>query len=168
VTFDDRRLPLTVLSLLSESGQKATAVPALGLLPLVSHGRAVNVMILAKEAVVDALLHGLGVGRAEAVGCWPHKPAPGCRPEGVHTLVLLDPEQLDEADQERLYFWLEHEGRAARVVSIIVRPLFPLVVTGRFREDLYYRLNTLFLEWTDELQLVDAAPERWSGREVPA
>jgi transcriptional regulator with PAS, ATPase and Fis domain len=83
----------------------------------------------------------------------------------VHTLVLLEPEQLDEAEQERLYQWLEHEGRAVLVVSIIFRPLFPRVVSGQFRDDLYYRLNMLFLECTDRLRLLDGAPERWSDIE---
>lgn len=115
----------------------------------------VNTLILAQRACVPALLHGLGVGRSAAVGCWPREDAPWCRGRSVRTIVLLDPEQLDDVNQERLFHWLHDDGRDVRVVSIIFQPLFPLVVSGRFCQDLYYRLNTRFVSCAEGRPLFD-------------
>jgi len=67
--------------------------------------------------------------------------------EGARTLILSDVDALDRADQERLRRWFdEREDADVQVVSLTTVPLFPLVTENAFDAQLYYRLNTIFLE----------------------
>jgi hypothetical protein len=63
------------------------------------------------------------------------------------TLVLDDVSRLHERDQRRLLRWLIDVGRdETQILSLSPTPLFPLVRSGDFDPDLYYRLNTIYLE----------------------
>ena len=64
------------------------------------------------------------------------------------TVVLHDVERLRPADQLRLLQWLE-EPQRAQIISTSSRTLYPLVGAGRFLEDLYYRLNSVYLDRTN-------------------
>jgi transcriptional regulator of acetoin/glycerol metabolism len=48
--------------------------------------------------------------------------------------------------QDELFNWLCQSERLMQVVSITTQNLFALMTSGQFREDLYYRLNTMLFE----------------------
>lgn len=79
-----------------------------------------------------------------------HRPATGAAmpqpPEG--TLILLEVARLDAEQQTQLLQWLDqfNERLPVRVVSTTSEPLFPLVQTGAFLADLYYKLNIVLID----------------------
>jgi hypothetical protein len=62
------------------------------------------------------------------------------------TVVLEDVGALAQDDQYRLLDWLETTQGRAQVVSTTPEPLLPSVISGRFLDTLYYRLNTVCVE----------------------
>ncbi|MGH9142695.1 MAG: sigma 54-interacting transcriptional regulator, partial [Thermoanaerobaculia bacterium] len=67
--------------------------------------------------------------------------------DGFHTLVITEIELLDAADQQRLRRWFEERRNPdVQVVSLTSAPLFAIVMAHAFDADLYYRLNTIYLE----------------------
>lgn len=68
-------------------------------------------------------------------------------PEEVRTLILTEVDALDGADQQRLRRWFDERQNAdVQVVSLTSVSLFSLVNANAFDAQLYYRLNTIFLE----------------------
>jgi hypothetical protein len=63
-------------------------------------------------------------------------------------VIFHDIEHLRPADQMRLLQWLEKAHRP-HIISTSSRALYPLVCAGRFSEDLYYRLNSVYLDCTN-------------------
>jgi DNA-binding NtrC family response regulator len=65
----------------------------------------------------------------------------------AETLILHDVDRLDRAAQQMLLEWLnEPEHGATQIVSTAAAPLFQLVQADQFDGNLYYRLNTVWLE----------------------
>jgi transcriptional regulator of aromatic amino acid metabolism len=62
------------------------------------------------------------------------------------TLVLQDIGRLTPAQQNELFDWLCRFEYPIQVVSVAIQMPFALVMRGQFREDLYYRLNTMLFE----------------------
>ena len=59
------------------------------------------------------------------------------------TVVLRDVETLDGAAQADLARWIEQTSGRVQLITLATAPLFPLVESGMFRPDLYYRLNVI-------------------------
>jgi hypothetical protein len=87
--------------------------------------------------------------------------------KAAKTLILHDVDRLNRAAQQMLLEWLnEPEQGATQIVSTASAPLFPLVQSDRFDCDLYYRLNTVWLEAQVLLSAKpDDAPSSRPGRE---
>jgi hypothetical protein len=66
--------------------------------------------------------------------------------ESGGTLILEKPDRLSMREQTALLDWLHDDGRAMRVLTTSVRPLYPLVDEGLFLDALYYRLNHVLIE----------------------
>lgn len=66
--------------------------------------------------------------------------------EPVGTLVLHGLETLSYAEQASLYDWLSSRRTRTRVVSTAPMPLLPLVQSQLFNGELYYRLNTIWID----------------------
>jgi hypothetical protein len=64
------------------------------------------------------------------------------------TVILLEVAKLDAKQQTQLLQWLDHfkERLPVQVVSTASEPLFPLVQTGAFLADLYYKLNVVLID----------------------
>jgi hypothetical protein len=63
------------------------------------------------------------------------------------TLILRNVDRLNRAAQRMLLAWMnEPEHADTQIVSTASAPLFPLVEADGFDRDLYYRLNTIWLE----------------------
>jgi hypothetical protein len=69
-------------------------------------------------------------------------PAPG----QAATLVLDNLTRLSSDEQTHILGWLEEVMGRVRVVSTTGVPVWPLVQAGQFNEDLYYRLNMVFVD----------------------
>ena len=53
---------------------------------------------------------------------------------------------LADAEQQRLYEWLDAQGGRVRVITTSHEPLYPMVVARTFLEPLYYRLNIVCVD----------------------
>jgi hypothetical protein len=67
-------------------------------------------------------------------------------PKGECSLVVPDIFMLPPEHQGRLLEWLDDLDARRQVVSLSSDPLFPMVTSGLFNEDLYYRLNTVMVQ----------------------
>jgi transcriptional regulator of acetoin/glycerol metabolism len=69
--------------------------------------------------------------------------------EGARTLILNDVNLLDHAGQHRLLAWLNESRNAdTQVLSLTSARVFEFVTKG-FDANLYYRLNTIYIELQD-------------------
>jgi DNA-binding NtrC family response regulator len=73
------------------------------------------------------------------------------------TLVLRHVETLSPAEQQQVLAMLDDET-APRLISTSAQPLYPLVMRGEFLEDLYYRLNVIYVD-LDALDTDSQAPD---------
>ena len=60
------------------------------------------------------------------------------------TLVLERVDRLGASEQRALFDWVARHG-AVQCISLTRRPLYPLVASGRFLAELYYRLNAMYI-----------------------
>lgn len=67
----------------------------------------------------------------------------------IRTLVLQDAGEMSRVRQASLLGWMNETAGDARVIVAERRPLFPSVESGRFSSALYYRLNTITIDFTD-------------------
>jgi hypothetical protein len=69
--------------------------------------------------------------------------------EGARTLILTEVNALDGAGQQRLLAWLNESRNAdTQILSLTTARVFSFVTNG-FDANLYYRLNTIYLELQD-------------------
>jgi hypothetical protein len=69
--------------------------------------------------------------------------------EGARTLIINDVNLLDHAGQQRLLAWMNESRNAdTQVLSLTSARVFEFVSKG-FDANLYYRLNTIYLELQD-------------------
>jgi transcriptional regulator of aroF, aroG, tyrA and aromatic amino acid transport len=64
------------------------------------------------------------------------------------TLILMEIAHLTGSRQSELVAWLDELNRsdAVQIVSTTSRQMVPLVESGEFRADLYYRLNVIRID----------------------
>jgi len=63
------------------------------------------------------------------------------------TMVLVNVDRLDATGQRALHEWLTDAHNAdSQIIALSSVALFPLVKAGVFDRQLYYRLNTIFVE----------------------
>lgn len=67
----------------------------------------------------------------------------------IGTLVLHGIDTLSLGEQADLYDWLTGRNGRTRVVSTAPAPLLPLVRAQLFNSELYYRLNTIWIDLSD-------------------
>jgi hypothetical protein len=69
--------------------------------------------------------------------------------ESIGTLILENATEMSMAQQVSLFAQLEDSLRHTRVITAVRRPLFPDVEMGWFLHALYYRLNTILLDFCE-------------------
>ncbi len=74
-----------------------------------------------------------------------------CKPQRSSCCIVVIDQVADLSadDQQALFHWLARH-HDAMVLSFTEKPLFPLVMHGKFSERLFYRLNMLTLSVDDE------------------
>ena len=108
----------------------------------------VNVLLIGTTQQTSAFIAGLSPAL--------HAPLDYCdarlfrpRPIAAGTLILQDATEMPSAQQHALMAWLEDAENASRVITAVRSPLFPHVEAGRFRDTLYYRLNTVTIDLSE-------------------
>jgi DNA-binding NtrC family response regulator len=104
----------------------------------------VNVLVVGPDAAIVRLWTAVWSTLRKPV-CWVEAGRLWFPPESAGTLVLRNVDELNRKDQERLFYWLQQEGRSTRVLASAPRVLFHQVEAGAFLSALYYRLNTLHM-----------------------
>jgi hypothetical protein len=69
--------------------------------------------------------------------------------EPIGTLILANATEMSMAQQVDLLARLEDSLQRTRLITTVGRPLFPEVEAGRFLDALYYRLNTILLDFRE-------------------
>jgi hypothetical protein len=105
-----------------------------------------NVLLIGPADLVDARLSSIAPLLGRPMCEWRADralPAAGT----IATLVIRNVDRLPLPRQEELFAWLDqHRQSTLQVVSTTAVSIVPLITTGRFLEDLYYRLNTIVLD----------------------
>ena len=106
-----------------------------------------NVLIIGSDSAIEAFLRAASddllkpVRRLSAA----HPP-----PDRAGTIVLTELTTLDDSQQQRLLAWLNQSPRVdTQVISIAPRPIIAPSTPPALRLDLYYRLNTIYIELLD-------------------
>ena len=109
-----------------------------------------NLLLVGSSSVTDAMLVALEPHLREPLRQYTPKTGVPVPQPLKGTLVLLEVARLDVKQQAQLLWWLEQfdERWQVQVVSTTSEPLFPLVETGRFLANLYYRLNVVRMNLT--------------------
>ena len=102
----------------------------------------VNLLLTGPDGVIEYLLDALLPDLREPLGRW----CPGEQlllppPALIGTMIFQDVGAMPWDDQQRLLAWLTGASGRTQVISTAPRCLMPLVETGRFTPELYYRLN---------------------------
>ena len=105
----------------------------------------VNILVTGPDAALEAYLRA-----AQPVFRSPIRSVAGSRTlalRAAKTLIVRDVDKLSRAAQRILFAWMDMpEHRDTQIVSMASGPLLPLVQANLFDLDLYYRLNTIWLE----------------------
>jgi hypothetical protein len=120
--------------------------------------RVAEVLPALRELHPNTLLVGSGMHTQRAVdeirpalraplASWSPTETAGLPAMAFRTLIVRDAECLTASQQANLAALLSQSAGDIQVVSMARRPLFPLVSRGMFRDDLYYRLNVVLLEF---------------------
>jgi len=102
------------------------------------------VLIVASEETHEATVRALTPYLRQPVTVVP-LPSESALPSSG-SVILSSIGDLSLQSQEALFSWLEGQGRNTQVVSLSRVQLFPLVTSGRFLEDLYYRINVVHFD----------------------
>ena len=110
----------------------------------------VNLLLTGPDGVLEYFLDALLPDLREPVGRW----CPGEQlllppPALIGTMIFQDVGAMPKDDQRRLLSWLTGASGRTQVVSTTPKCLLPLVESGAFSADLYYRLNIIRIDATE-------------------
>ena len=116
-------------------------------LAVARHSRS-NLLLVGTERQLVGLVRFLVRDLNEAVILWCQETELLLPPASsrIATLVVRDVDALMPDEQRRLCEWLESCGKRVQVVSTASAPLVTQVETRAFSDDLYYRLNTIYVD----------------------
>jgi hypothetical protein len=118
-----------------------------------------NLLLIHGNRSVQDILELFLTGRHELVACW----RPGQRlvlppVARLSTLILHDVASMPFDDQRRLADWLERAAGRTQVVATTRTPLLPRVDAETFHHTLYYRLNTVVVDFVGRFPLPVTEP----------
>jgi hypothetical protein len=140
----------------AREGVYGTEPPKLGSIELLPEWNAVchdhcNVLVEAPPAVAEQIISALRPHLRYPILEYSFKAGVPMQPPAEGSVILLEVASLLPEQQAQLLRWLdEGAGRFdVQLASTSSEPLFPLVERGAFDATLYYRLNTIRIEWFD-------------------
>ena len=110
-----------------------------------------NVLVEAPAAVAEEVISALRPHLRYPILEYSSKSGVPLQPPAEGTVILWEVASLAPDQQAQLLRWID-EGAArlnVQLASTSSEPLYPLVEAGAFDATLYYRLNTIRLEWFD-------------------
>ena len=141
------------VSSLGRSSQFAEQVPAFVPLHLhaewdaISYGRR-NFLLAGQPSAVDTMLASMLPYLLEPVRLFAPDTDRALLLPHEGTLILREIAQLKGSQQSELVAWLDELDRSdsVQIVSTTSRQMVPLVESGEFRAELYYRLNVIRID----------------------
>jgi hypothetical protein len=124
-----------------------------------------NLLVVGATGAVVDFIEALRPDLHQPVVVWRagERFAPPTADCAVGTMILKGVDTLTSLDQQRLYQWLQRRASDTQVVSISASALLPLVESGLFHDGLYYRLNTVCVEF-DGVVPAEERPSWLRGR----
>ena len=102
----------------------------------------VNALVIGPEALTDALIGREFPSLLMPAAVWSAS-AGGDVPAALQSVLVRNVQDLTSDQQDRLLAWMDQHP-TVQIISSAICALYPSVVTGQFRSDLYYRLNILY------------------------
>jgi hypothetical protein len=138
---------------LGRSSQFVEQVPAFVPLHLhaeweaISYGRR-NFLLAGQPSAVDAMLASMLPHFLEPIRLFAPDTDRALLLPDEGTLMLMEIAHLTGSQQSELVAWLDEFNRsdAVQIVSTTSRQMMPLVESGAFRSELYYRLNVIRID----------------------
>jgi hypothetical protein len=109
-----------------------------------------HVLVIGREATINSALAQLGPHLRAPISQWRPSVATDPPPVTKGALIIWGVDTLDLEQQRHLLTWMNEPGANVQLVSIVERPLFPLVRRQAFLDDLYYRLNMVCVSLEDQ------------------
>ena len=114
-----------------------------------SDGRAVvnarvNVLLVLGRTIRDEVVTTLAPllqSPVRAIDGWPSDGAPT-----KGTLIIRAIQDLTMQQQRAMLAWFRDTRKRVQMISLTAAPLFPRVLSGDFLADLYYHLNTVYVQ----------------------
>lgn len=101
-----------------------------------------NLLLVGPQGRTEGVIRSL-LPPDSATSWQPGEPLHPSEPADI--LIIRDVDQLPLDDQRRLSIWLAERSADIQVISTASAPLIHAVEEGRFRDDLYYRLNAIYV-----------------------
>ena len=105
-----------------------------------------NVLLHGAASPVDAVLSALRPHLRQPIFKWRPDTDPSLPRLAEGTLVLEHATTCPQMQQQALWEWLNDADRHVQVIVVTDQSLYDLVERGAFLTNLYYRLNTLYLD----------------------
>lgn len=109
-----------------------------------------NVLVVGPGADADRTFDTLYPYLRTPIIPWTPRNAREVPTGSFRTLVVRDVDSLTASQQEELVALICRVGPDLQIVSTAKVPIFPLVTRGRFLDRLYYQLNVVYIDLTDE------------------
>jgi hypothetical protein len=104
----------------------------------------VNVLLVLGRTIRDEVVTTLAPLLQEPVRAVEGWPSDGLPAKG--TLIVRAIQNLTMQQQRAMLAWFRHTRRRVQMISLTAGPLFPRVLSGDFLAELYYHLNTVYVQ----------------------
>jgi transcriptional regulator of acetoin/glycerol metabolism len=113
----------------------------------ITHGRR-NVLLAGAPSALDAMLASMLPHFREPIRVFASDTNGALQLSAEGTLILMEIADLKVSHQSEVAGWLEQftQREPVQIVSTTTRSMMPLVESGAFRADLYYRLNVIRID----------------------
>lgn len=143
ITGTTMTLPVGAVAHRDESRRLLELVPILRL----AHP---NVLVVGPADETDRMFEQMRQYLRTPIASWAPRETPHPPTMSHRTLVIRDVNGLSAVQQESLVGQLCRTAGDMQVVAMNEAPLFPLVKRGVFLDRLYYQLNVVLLDMTDD------------------
>jgi hypothetical protein len=109
-----------------------------------------NVLVVGSSADVDRTFELMYPFLRTPIVAWVPRETRDLPAASFRTLVVRDADGLNQTQQECLVAFVSRQPSDGQIISTSRTPLFPLLERGEFLDRLYYQLNVVYLDLTDQ------------------